>query len=261
VFDKDFHDAIAYGADNAFDYVQFDLNVPRFYLDHLTARELRRIRAAADDRRIGLTFHAPGDNVSLFADFPAVRKGLLRQMHHILQRANDLGARHLTVHPGLQPSFRKAGEGGDAYRQEYGSHYRRVLGDNLRWIADRAGTVLITVENFGAVDLAFGALGDLLGQGLPIHLCWDFAKSISQPGAEAFFRDNTAYIREVHVHDRDGQGHSHQIVGEGTIEFAQYADLMERPDVATTIEVRPREAALESRRRLAQILSVGRTSG
>ena len=261
VFDKDYLDTVAYAADNEFDYVQFDLNVPRFYLDQLTGREVRRIRAAAADRHVGLSFHAPGDNVSLFTDFPAVREGLLRQMHLILQRANDLGARHLTVHPGLCPSFREAGEGDDAYRAEYWGYYGRVLSDNLRWMAERAGTVLVCVENFGTVDLAFQSLAEIRDRGLPVYLCWDFAKSQSQAGAEVFFRTNAAQIREVHVHDLDDQGHSHEIVGEGTMEFGRYADLIERADVATTIEVGPREAASESRRRLAEILSARRTSG
>ena len=260
VFDKDYHDAIAYASDSRFDYVQFDLNIPRFYLDHLSAREVRRIRTAADDRHVGLSVHAPGDNVSLFTDYPAARDGLLRQMQHILHRANDLGARHLTVHPGLVPSFRRARETGDAYRAEYAPYYRRVLSENLRWMADRSGSVVICVENFGTVDLAFEALGGLLGQGFPIHLCWDFAKSAAQNGAEDFFRQNAGHIREVHVHDLDLHGRSHQVVGEGTLDFRRYAEVIVRGDVATTIEVRPREAALESRLRLSQILAAHRES-
>ena len=66
VFDRDFFDAISYAAENRFDYVQFYLNVPRYYLDELGPRELDRIRLAASDKAVGLGFHAPGDNVSLF---------------------------------------------------------------------------------------------------------------------------------------------------------------------------------------------------
>jgi 3-oxoacyl-[acyl-carrier protein] reductase len=261
VFDADFADAIAYAADHRFDYVQFDLNVPRFFLDDLTARDLDRIRGAADGRGVRLSFHAPGDNVSLFTDYPAARDGLLRQMAVILERANDLGARHLTVHPGAPPTFRKAGEDDRAFRSEHWDHYKRVLADNLGWIADRAREVLVCVENSGAVDLAFEAIAPLLDAAAPLSLCWDFAKSQRQPGAGAYFGANAAHVREVHVHDIDSHGHGHGKVGDGTLDFGRYAALIERTDVATTIEVRPREAATESRDTLVRMLSAARGAG
>ena len=47
VYDHDFLDAIDYAAANRFDYVSFDLNVPRFYIDRLDRAERERIRCAS----------------------------------------------------------------------------------------------------------------------------------------------------------------------------------------------------------------------
>lgn len=57
-------------------------------------------------------------------------------------------------------------------------------------------------------------------------------------------------VREVHAHDITKGFKSHQVVGDGGIDFSRYTALFQRKDVAVTIEVRPREAAKVSRDRL-----------
>jgi sugar phosphate isomerase/epimerase len=252
VFDPDYHDAIRYAADNGFDYVQFDLNVPRFFLERLSRGQARGLRQLTRDLGVGLSFHAPGDNVSLFTDYPSIRKGILAQFALILERANQAGARHLTVHPGFPPAFRKAGENHDAFRDAYREHYAAVLEENLRRIAARAGPMWICVENVGLLSTALPVVERLLGRS--ISLCWDIAKSQTQPEAEPYFRRNMGSVREVHVHDIDARG-QHAALGEGRLELKPYLEVIRREGVATTIEVRPREAARQSRDTLLQMLS------
>jgi len=50
---------------------------------------------------------------------------------------------------------------------------------------------------------------------------------------------------------------SHQVIGDGGIDFTKYAALFQRADVAVTIEVRPREAATMARDRLASMMRKG----
>ena len=77
-------DARKYG----FDFVQFDLGVPTFFLDGLTKEDLREIKSYAGDNGVEITFHAPGDNVSLFCDYPLIRKGILDEFKLILEKAD-----------------------------------------------------------------------------------------------------------------------------------------------------------------------------
>lgn len=89
VYDRDFFDAIGYAAANRFDYVSFDLNVPRFYVDRMADSDLDRLRRATERAGVGLAFHAPGDNVSLFSDYPAIREGIVKHFGRIIAAAEQ----------------------------------------------------------------------------------------------------------------------------------------------------------------------------
>lgn len=68
---------------------------------------------------------------------------------------------------------------------------------------------------------------------------------------------SAGWIREVRAHDITPGLRSHQVVGDGEIDFAKCAALFHRANVAVTIEVRPGEAATVSRDRLAAMMEKG----
>jgi sugar phosphate isomerase/epimerase len=254
VFDADYVDGLRYAHTVSFDYVQFDLNVPRFFLDGRNESELRGIRAAAEDLRVGISLHAPGDNISLFTDYPQIRRGVVDQFVLILRQANLLGARHLTVHPGVYPSFRKAGTETDDFTAEHAQYYHEVLYDNLQAVVESAGQAMVCVENYGMGQIAIGVLERMFAEGVPVWLTWDLAKSYGKPEVAEFFGKHRDRIREVHIHDLLPGARSHLPVGDGVLDFSAVFPLIRRADVATTIEVRPREQALATRARLAALL-------
>ncbi|HPF56239.1 MAG TPA: TIM barrel protein, partial [Clostridiales bacterium] len=144
VYAKDYIDGIDAAKANGFDFVQFDLGVPEFFLDRLTPDDLTRIREHAEEKEIDITFHSPGDNVSLFCDYPLIRQGILDQFKRLLEKADMLNARHMTFHTGDYPRFRKAGERSDESHTVY---YEAVLYENLKMLIEAAGDVLVCVEN------------------------------------------------------------------------------------------------------------------
>ena len=108
VYETSFSAALKAAAQQGFQYVQFDLNVPGLFIDEFPPRKLREIRSMASDLAVSVSLHAPGDNVGLFVDYPAVREGVLRHFRRLLDQANELGAHHMTVHPFRPPSFLRA---------------------------------------------------------------------------------------------------------------------------------------------------------
>ena len=254
VYDESYDDALGYAAEVGFDYVQFDLNVPRFFLNDLSPSEIRRIRSLASKLGLGVSFHAPGDNISLFTDYHRIRDAIISHLTDILAVAGGIGARHLTVHPGAYPSFRISGEDGNRYESTYGDYYRGILRENLALLARKSPPVLLCVENVGMGEITRAALENLFEAGLPTYLTWDWAKSWGSPAVEAFFRRHVDRIREVHIHDAIPGTQSHLPIGEGGLDFAGILDIIELPAVATTIEVRPREEATRSREYLLQML-------
>lgn len=254
VYDESYLDALGFAARNGFDYVQLDLNVPHFSLHRLSASDRRLVRDTAADLGVGLSFHAPGDNVSLFTDYAGIREAILRHFAEIIRAADDLSARHVTVHPGLHPSFGAAGGAVDAFMLRYADYYAQVLTDNLTELAQGARGVLLCVENYIMDAVAMQGLDRLLRDDMRVFLTWDVAKSAGHPEHTAFYREHRERIRELHLHDAIAGGQSHLALGEGQVDFDEALPLVLSGTVATTIEVRPREQAASSRQTLLAML-------
>ena len=259
VYDSSWFDAIEYAAQNRFDYVSFDLNVPRFYIDSLSQSELERIRKYAEDMGVGLAFHTPGDNISLFSDYPAIRKGILEHFSAIIDAAEYLNARHVTIHPGAYPSLKQVNKTEDDFIAQYQDYFSDVLYENLLHLANRTRNVFLCIENFHFTALTRNTVDRVLSESDRLFLTWDIAKTYDKKGeideaVEDYMQKHIDRLREIHAHDIIKGFRSHQIIGDGSIDFQKHLEVMKHPNVAVTIEVRPREAATISRDRLVSLL-------
>jgi sugar phosphate isomerase/epimerase len=261
VYEPDFASAIRRAAAHGFQYVQFDLNVPRFYIEDLARSEREAVRSLAADLGVRLTFHAPGDNVGLFCDYPLVRKGLLDHVKAVLDKANSLGARHLTVHPLRPPSFRRSDSLADGFQEEHAEYFKEVLKENVAELAGAAGCVMLVVENCYLSPIASAALDELIAGGAEVYLALDWAK-MHKAGPEpdedqrAFFRRHKARIRELHLHDLDERGRSHLKPGQGKLEFAGLFREFAGEEQWLTVEVRPFEEARKAKEQFNEILEL-----
>lgn len=260
VYDSSFFEAIDYASANHFDYVSFDLNVPRFYIDKLKEEEIKTIRDYSKQKGVKLAFHAPGDNISLFSDYPAIREGILNHFTKIIKVAEKLNARHVTIHPGSYPALKKVKTKEDEFSKEYAKYFSQVLYENLYELAKVSTNVLICVENFNLTEITMEAISRLLqNKDIPIFLTWDIAKTYDGQlncnySVQDFMYKYKDKIREIHAHDMIKGFKSHETIGTGDLDFTQYREIFMQHDIAITIEVRPREEALISRDNLIKIL-------
>jgi len=235
IYAKDYFQGIDDARTHNFDFAQFDLGVPEYYLDGLSPAQLREIRGYAEDNGIELTFHAPGDNVSLFADYPCVRRGNLEQFRRILEKANALKARHMTVHAGDTSAFKQSGKTDDDFLRVHAKYYEDILYENLCDVIGHAGDVLICLENYRLNEIIMRAAQRLIDEGRGLFLTLDVAKERDLE----FYRRNRHAIREMHIHDiNPAIGRSHQTVGTGNIDFAFFKQFC-GPEVYLNFEVRP----------------------
>ncbi len=252
VYEPDFGRAILAAAKHGFHYVQFDLNVPAFYIDELSPSRLHDIRRMAADSGVALSLHAPGDNIGLFTDYPQVRRGLLDHFKRVLEQTNLLDAHHLTVHPLDPPSFRRADTLEDGFRQHHHAYFKDILKQNLAELANSAGGVLLVVENCHLGITAAEALTEMIGRGAGVFLALDWAKmhhgdlTIDRK-QQQFFSRHKERIVELHVHDVDREGRSHLRPGQGVLEFSALFEEYWRPEQWLTVEVRPVEEAARSK--------------
>ena len=258
VYEPGYIEAMRYAASNGFDYVQFDLNVPTYYLDELQDNDLWDLRQVSEELGVSISFHAPADSFSLYADFPGIRDAIIEHLEMIIRKAKLLKARHLTVHTQSYPSFRKTTDAFDQFERDYGSYYCRVLRENLCRLAAVAGReLLLCVENFQWTVLGMRVLEQIVADGIPVYLAWDFAKSHGKPDTQGFMWKHADRIREVHLHDCIRGGRSHLTIGDGELDFSPFKALIQREDVAATVEVRPKEKALESKEKILGMSGIG----
>lgn len=244
-------DAKKYG----FDFAQFDLGVPKYFLNELSEDKLTEIKKYAENSGVEITFHSPGDNVSLFCDYPIIRQGILDEFKLMLEKANVMGARHMTFHTGIYPMFKKSRERADDSNADY---YENVLYDNLKTLIGNSGDVLICVENSGLIRTARKAVQRLIDDTKKLYLTLDTAKmyvSNNKLNEDdlGFFEKNKDFIREIHIHDKSDQLGSHQIVGDGYVDFLRFKPFFNE-DTYLNFEVRPVEAAKTAKDNLDKIL-------
>ncbi len=254
VYAKDYFDGIDAAKNNGFDFVQFELGVPKFFLNDVSDNELKQIRDYAKDNNIQITFHAPGDNVSLFCDYPCIRKGILDECKIILDKANILNARHITFHAGVYSQFKKSGCKADDF---YSAHYEEVFYENLKYLTDHGSNVLICMENFMFNAIIRKVTKKLITEKEPLYLTLDTAKLYSGYTEMikedfAFYSELKDYIREIHIHDANKEFGQHQIVGTGMVDFKFFRQFYNE-NVYVNFEVRPVESAKISKDNLLEI--------
>lgn len=131
IYEKNYFEAIDIAKNNGFEFVQIDLGVPTFFLDDLKDNNLTEIKNYSKERGVQLSFHEPGDNVSLFCDYPKIRKGNIDQFLSILEKANQLEARHVTFHAGQYPEFKKSNCAYDDFSLQFADYYMEILSKNI----------------------------------------------------------------------------------------------------------------------------------
>ncbi|MDE5741760.1 MAG: sugar phosphate isomerase/epimerase, partial [Oscillospiraceae bacterium] len=162
-------DAKKYG----FEFVQFELGVPAYFLNKSTKEKLLEIKKYAEDSGVEVTFHSPADNMSLFSDYPLIRMGILDETKAMLEMANIIGARHMTFHTGVYSKFKKSGEKAKPF---YAEHYEKVLYENLKTLINASGDVLVCVENDSLDDVSRLVIQRLIDENERLYLTLDTAK-------------------------------------------------------------------------------------
>jgi sugar phosphate isomerase/epimerase len=258
VYDADIYDAINFADQHGFGYIVPDLMVPRFFPERFDGSERRRIRDFAESRGVSISFHGPSDYVNLGTLYPELRRAVLDRMKLCLDFAEDVGAERLTIHIDPPYDFVFAGRKG-TYLRDHWSLYKHAIKESLVELVEQSrGKVLICVENDRLSEIAKEVLEELLPTSR-LFLSWDIPKSHSDAGkpvpeTEDFLMRHLVKVRECHLHDQRPGKYSHDILGDGKIDFPRYLKLLVPEDVHFTLEIRPREDAFESLKVLRKML-------
>lgn len=257
-------DAVQYAAKNDWTSVVPDIGVPAFSPDKISSEERARLREMSRELSIGWGFHAAGDNISLFSTYPPIRTGIIQYFKQTINLAREIstGPTNVVIHAGTPPKFKKARNQPDNYNEMHRDFYAQTLRENITALIEHAFPhVRIAIENTGWNSLIRDVIRSLLPKGL--KLCLDIPK-LYGPGFKIleedwnFIKEHKGFIEVVHIHDIDPTLGSHQVIGEGILDFERYlrflSEIQTKPQYV--FEVRPREAAHESLLKLGRLLDI-----
>ncbi|MHA2176810.1 MAG: sugar phosphate isomerase/epimerase family protein [Candidatus Thorarchaeota archaeon] len=254
IYDESMKDAVKYASENNWTSIVPDIGVPSFSPERISSTERSQLREMSRDHSIGWGFHAACDNVSLFSTYPSIRTGIIQYFKQTINLAREIstGPTNVVVHAGEPPKFRKARNQSGNFNEIHSDIYAQTLRENLAQLVEHATPhVKIAIENTGWTPLIRDVVKHLLPSGLKI--CLDIAKLYNSKFKLIeedwnFMQDHKGFIEVVHIHDIHPTLGSHQVVGEGVINFEKHLQfLSELPTKPQYVfETRPREAANES---------------
>ncbi len=265
IYDTSLYESIRYAAENDWTGIVPDIGVPLFSPEGIQSEERLRLRELSRDLNIAWGFHAPGDDVSLMSTYPPIRAGVISYFKQIINLARELstGPTNVVVHAGVPPSFPKAGnQPSDGFSQEQRSAYAQILRENLSELLTHARPhVRLVIENVEWTPLVREVVEHLIPQGL--KLCLDIPKLYGmdlriREADWSLFQKYKGSIEVVHIHDIIPQIGSHQVVGNGLIDFQEtlsfLSGLQAKPQYV--FEVRPREEAHRSLLGIREIMKI-----
>lgn len=197
-----------------------EISIDHHALDRYAASHFRdvaeRLRAAG----IGMTVHAPFQELFLGAPDRLVREASEKRMDAAFDCIPYFEPRAVVMHLNYE-------------KKRFGFVLDEWLGHILRNIqryaerCERLGCPL-TIENVyeETPNVMRRVLDELRGSG--VYHCFDAGHlhAFSRTGIDAWFESMGQYIRQFHLHDNDGSGDAHRPIGSGTIDFEKISAFM-----------------------------------
>ncbi|MDH7510685.1 MAG: sugar phosphate isomerase/epimerase family protein [Methanolinea sp.] len=163
------------------------------------------------DEGIFLSVHAPTADINLASCRETVRNASVEIIAGVCQKAAEMGASHVVVHPGFCP-----------WREQEKESFSALLRslDDLVRIQEQTG-MTVAVENMGSWEMCHfrdpGLLPELSGRGL--SFCLDVGHAFLNGVLDDFLSRGSPCA--VHIHDNRGRNDDHLPPGMGNIDFTR----------------------------------------
>ncbi|OYD17414.1 hypothetical protein CH330_00145 [candidate division WOR-3 bacterium JGI_Cruoil_03_51_56] len=247
----DFHDivsAVVFAHEHGFGALELNLGNIDFVRQLANKQEQKRIRIAARKYRVKLAAHAV-EGPSLFIPSPKVVRCAVAEIKHLMDQAKEAGISRVVMHLGFEMRY---GMNGDRLyiHEVFPDFYETSIGDTLAELKAYArGRTRLCIENVGGFrfDFVHRIMDRVLGGSL--GFCMDVGHVFILPREKQkseldFFKRHQRHIHESHLHDNHGVRDEHLVLGNGTIDFLPFSQMLANTDAFLIFEVRPKEAAL-----------------
>ncbi|MDO5862040.1 MAG: sugar phosphate isomerase/epimerase family protein [Thermoplasmata archaeon] len=218
--------------------------------DHQVVRDTTRILEILDENDLACQVHAPICDWNLAAMSTRLREASVKETIATIEAAEEIGARMVTVHPGLS----SMAVGG--LEERAAEHARAALMVIDRFVDGRDLTVAI--ENMPNVPFFLGRTAEQLKSlvdGTDLGICFDIGHANTMGQIDAMIDTFGDRIANIHIHDNNGKRDEHLTIGDGAIDFQHVIGRLSGYRGNWIIESKSLESAVQSSSRLEKMIS------
>ncbi len=250
-------DALNFGFDNRLKVIELNLNNVNFS-EQITSRKARKeISDYLKKNKIGLQFHAL-EGLSFFIPGKDAQNFAVKSMTKTMQYASEIGAKRITFHLGIDMSFGMTAQKKKTYEVFPDYFYNLIYNALTALKKNIPHNIYLCLENVGGFRYPF--VLDMIPKILGGQMCLTLDighinrfKGMDWEREYNFFYNHRRFIKNVHMHDNNGEWDQHNIIGEGNIDFKPYFEYLQDSDCNYIFEVRPKESAIECIRRFNKL--------
>ncbi len=219
-------------------------------VDHCVHRDTQAIKGLLDEYGLVRQVHAPICDWNVGAMTDLLREASLRETELTIDAAIELGAKMVTIHPGLT-SMAVPGVEERAVERANGS--MKAL---ERYVDGR--DITLAIENMPNPPFFLGRTASQLAEivdGTDLGICFDIGHANTMGEIDAMIDTFGDRIVNVHIHDNDGDRDAHLTIGDGSIDFNHVIRRLSGYSGNWIIESKSLESAVQSFSRLNNLLS------
>lgn len=242
-------DALNFGLDNKIKVLELNLNNINFNRQIANCKARKEIANYLKKHKIALQFHAI-EGLSFFIPDKDIQQFTIKTLIDTMNYSSEIGAKRITFHLGTDMSFGSTAKKLRTY-EVYPDYFYNLIQNALSILKKNIPkNVFLCLENVGGFRYPFvlDMIPKFLGNRMSLTL--DIGHINRFQGEEKkreynFFYDHRRFIKNVHIHDNNGEWDEHNIIGEGNIDFKPYFEFLKDSDTNYIFEVRPKESAME----------------
>ncbi len=194
--------------------------------------------------------HAPICDINIASISEPVREASMKDTIETVKAANRLGIDRVTVHPGLSSMSVRGIE----------DRYIACAKESMKVLdgVSKEYGVTLAIENMPNMYFFLGRTAAELREiveGTDLGICFDIGHANTMCQIDDMIDTFGDRIKNIHIHDNNGQRDEHLTIGEGNIDFDKAFSKLSFYDRNYVIESKTFESALESQSVLDQASS------
>ncbi|MDR1690989.1 MAG: sugar phosphate isomerase/epimerase [Candidatus Methanoplasma sp.] len=208
-----------------------------------------RFNEIKDSYSMRYSIHAPICDMNIAAVNDRIREASVEEMVQTMVHANRMGIETVTIHPGIYSMV----------LHDIKDRSIMLAKDSLKKI-DRCSKeygVIPALENMPSFAVMMGQTpGEILEliEGTDLKICFDIGHANTMGMIDACAEAFEGRIANIHIHDNVGKNDAHMTIGDGNIDFENVLSKLKRYKGNYIIESRSIGSAIESKRRLEEIM-------